>query len=90
MTSSEDCRPIQEHGHRWSNRLRRQPRTNWCSKYSRPQKQEELLDKGKQMFIACADEWLEIVNLQISGKKRMNANDFLNGMRTIEDYHCTK
>lgn len=46
--------------------------------------------EGKQMFIACADEWLEIVNLQISGKKRMNANDFLNGMRTIEDYHCTK
>ena len=45
--------------------------------------------KGKQMFIACADEWQEIVNLQISGKKRMNANDFLNGMRTIEDYHCT-
>ena len=40
--------------------------------------------EGKQMFIACADEWLEIV------KKRMNANDFLNGMRNIEDYHCTK
>ena len=54
------------------------------------QKAGTIMVEGKQMFIACADEWLEIVNLQISGKKRMNANDFLNGMRTIEDYHCTK
>ena len=54
------------------------------------QKAGTIMVEGKQMFIACADEWLEIINLQISGKKRMNANDFLNGMRTIEDYHCTK
>lgn len=61
------------------------------AKTGRPtgQKAGTIMVEGKQMFIACADEWLEIVNLQISGKKRMNANDFLNGMRTIEDYHCT-
>ena len=40
--------PIPEHGHRWSNRLRRLPRTNWCSKYSRQRRQEEVLDKRRE------------------------------------------
>ena len=44
--------------------------------------------KGRQLYIACADAWLSIEELQISGKKRMAAADFLNGMRTIVDYHC--
>lgn len=33
--------------------------------------------------IACLDEWLQIDTLQISGKKRMDVRDFLNGMRDI-------
>lgn len=36
---------------------------------------------GRQLLVACADEWLEIVTLQVAGKKRMDAKDFLNGIR---------
>lgn len=39
------------------------------------------------LYIACTDEWLEILELQLSGKKRMMARDFLNGNRNIEDFH---
>ncbi len=42
--------------------------------------------EGKQLQIACADEWLLLDTIQISGKKRMEARDFLNGMRDIEQY----
>jgi len=35
----------------------------------------------KKLFVACADEKLEILELQMEGKKRMLAADFLNGMR---------
>ena len=40
----------------------------------------------KQLLIACEDEWLQLDTIQISGKKRMEARDFLNGMRDIELY----
>ena len=36
---------------------------------------------GKHIFISTADEELEILELQLEGKKRMSAADFLNGMR---------
>lgn len=42
--------------------------------------------EGKQLLIACEDEWLQLDTIQISGKKRMEARDFLNGMRDIELY----
>ena len=42
--------------------------------------------EGKSLQIACADEWLQLDTIQISGKKRMDARDFLNGMRDIEQY----
>ena len=42
--------------------------------------------EGKSLQIACADEWLQLNTIQISGKKRMEARDFLNGMRDIEQY----
>ena len=42
--------------------------------------------EGKSLQIACADEWLQLDTIQISGKKRMEARDFLNGMRDIEQY----
>lgn len=40
----------------------------------------------KQLWVACADEWLQLDLVQISGKKRMEARYFLNGMRDIEQY----
>lgn len=42
--------------------------------------------EGKSLQIACANEWLQLDTIQISGKKRMEARDFLNGMRDIEQY----
>ncbi len=42
--------------------------------------------EGKSLLIACSDEWLQLETIQISGKKRMEARDFLNGMRDIEQY----
>lgn len=38
------------------------------------------------MFVATADEWLEIVELQAAGKKRMAARDFLNGFKSVEEF----
>ena len=40
----------------------------------------------KHIFIACKDELLTIENLQMAGKKRMDAAAFLNGMSDIEKY----
>ena len=42
--------------------------------------------EGKLLYISAADEWLELVELQLAGKKRMAARDFLNGMKEIEQY----
>ena len=44
-----------------------------------------VIDK-KHLFIACADRLLQIDELQLSGKKRMDAQAFLNGMKGIENY----
>lgn len=43
---------------------------------------------GNRLYIACADSLLEIIELQISGKKRMMARDFLNGFKKITQYNC--
>lgn len=51
-----------------------------------PEKPGTLMADGKRLLLACADEWLEINTLQLSGKKRMEARDFLNGMRDINEY----
>lgn len=40
-----------------------------------------------RLFAAAADEWLEIVELQAAGKKRMAARDFLNGFKNAEEFH---
>ena len=42
--------------------------------------------EGKILCVSAADELLEIVELQLAGKKRMAARDFLNGMKQIENY----
>ena len=41
----------------------------------------DIVVDGKHLYIAAADELLEIEELQLEGKKRMTAADFLNGMR---------
>ena len=40
----------------------------------------------KHLYIACEDCWLQIDELQLAGKKRMDAPAFLNGMKEIEKY----
>lgn len=41
---------------------------------------------GRRLLVACADVWLALETIQVSGKKRMMARDFLNGMRDIDTY----
>lgn len=41
-----------------------------------------LVAKDKRLLIACQDEWLEITTLQLAGKRRMGAIDFINGAKT--------
>ena len=44
----------------------------------------------RTLCISAADDCLEIVELQLAGKKRMAARDFLNGMKDLEMYHVKK
>ena len=46
--------------------------------------------EGKQLQVACLDEWLNIQELQLSGKKRMETAAFLNGMKDIAYYECQR
>lgn len=43
-------------------------------------------DDENYLNIACGDGWLEITDLQLSGKKRMRTADFLHGFRRVYDY----
>ncbi len=40
--------------------------------------------EGKQLQVAAADQWLQLEELQLAGKKRMAVRDFLNGMKDID------
>ena len=46
----------------------------------------KIMTDRKQLFIACQDRWLRIAELQLAGKKRMDAQAFLNGMKNVENY----
>ena len=46
----------------------------------------QLIADKKHLYIATADNWLQIDELQLAGKKRMDAQAFLNGMKEIEKY----
>jgi len=46
----------------------------------------QLVADRKHLFIACADYLLQIDELQLAGKKRMDAPSFLNGMKDLGDY----
>ncbi len=39
-----------------------------------------------RLFAACGEGTIEILELQLSGKRRMTARDFLNGTRDIEEW----
>ena len=43
-----------------------------------------LLVERKKLYAATADGWLELQELQLAGKKRMAAVDFINGMKDKE------
>lgn len=45
-----------------------------------------LRQEHGRLFVATADLWLELIDLQLAGKKRMAARDFLNGFKDIENY----
>jgi methionyl-tRNA formyltransferase len=44
---------------------------------------EVILQEGR-LFITCIDGYLEIIELQLEGKKRMNAAEFLHGHKIIQ------
>ena len=46
-----------------------------------------LYVEKSRLFAATTDEWLEILDLQLAGKKRMPARDFLNGFKSIANFH---
>ena len=41
--------------------------------------------EGKHLYISAGDELLELVEVQLAGKKRMAAADFLNGMKQVAE-----
>jgi methionyl-tRNA formyltransferase len=43
-----------------------------------------VISGDSNLRVACGDEFLEITDLQLSGKKRMGTREFLNGFRGIE------
>ena len=45
-----------------------------------------IIVQQKALMVAAHDEWLAIEELQLAGKKRMSARDFLNGIKDIETY----
>jgi methionyl-tRNA formyltransferase len=45
-----------------------------------------ISDDG-HIYVCCSDNWLEILELQQAGKKRMPAKEFLKGFRNIENAH---
>lgn len=48
-----------------------------------------LRTEKNRLFVATADAWLEILDLQQAGKKRMTARDFLNGFKNSTGF-CLK
>ncbi len=43
--------------------------------------------EGKRLLVATIDEWLCFEELQLAGKKRMMARDFMNGMKEQDQCH---
>ncbi|WP_348716638.1 methionyl-tRNA formyltransferase [uncultured Alistipes sp.] len=43
-------------------------------------------DRRDTISVACADGWIDLLDLQLAGKKRMTTHDLLLGFREIEEY----
>lgn len=43
-----------------------------------------VTDRRKYLKIRCSDGWIDIITLQVAGKKAMNIGDFLRGFRWTE------
>ena len=54
-----------------------------AKKTSRPTSAEpgSVLIERNQLFVATADEWLELLFIQPAGKKRMLSSDYINGLK---------
>ena len=44
----------------------------------------ELVVERRQLYVATADGLLQLVELQLAGKKRMTADSFVNGMKGLD------
>lgn len=44
-----------------------------------------LADRNKRLLVACSDGYIEVKELQMAGKRRIPADEFLRGFRNIED-----
>lgn len=40
-----------------------------------------------RLFLACSDRWIEAMEVQMEGKKRMSSGDLIRGLRSIEGIH---
>jgi len=40
----------------------------------------QLVCEGQRLYVSTADAWLEILELQLEGKKRMSVSEFLRGL----------
>ena len=50
-----------------------------------------IIVENKKLYIAAKDgELVEIIELQMAGKKRMSAKDFLNGCKNITESRCVR
>ena len=43
-------------------------------------------DRRDTISVACADGWVDLLDIQLAGKKRMTTHDLLLGFREIEEY----
>lgn len=68
--------------------LKATPTTAGANAIGKPQESGRFQVVGSKLYVACADSWLEILELQLSGKRRMPAADFLNGNKDIENSHA--
>ena len=46
-----------------------------------------LVVEKNRLYVNTTDNLLELLDIQLSGKKRMDAASFLNGFKAITDYH---
>ena len=46
-----------------------------------------LVVEKNHLYVNTTDNLLELLDIQLSGKKRMGAPSFLNGFKVISNYH---